>query len=276
MNRWFFVILACLFLFNGVAGFAEDESKETRLHKAIAYPGGSLDAVKAIISSGEMNVNSKLVGELDRPLNTAIVATKPDIVTYLLENGADVNFAGAQGVTPIMNAVGHMPIEIIKMMLEKGAKLDAANNDKMTPLHWAAYRGNVAAIELFLEKGANINAVSENVMGLGGTPLHNGAKSPEVVKLLVAKGLSVNAQNEKGFTPLMIASRGGAVEAVKTLLELKADANLKNNEGKKAHQIAKEMYDSKDKYLKDKANPSAEMKNLQAVIDLLVKAGATD
>lgn len=278
MNRWFFVIFVCLFMVSDVAGFAEEESKETRLHKAIAYPDGSLEKVKAIISSGEMTVNSPTISDLRRPLGTAITATKPEIVKYLLENGADVNFAGEQGVTPLMNAVGHMPIDIIKMMLEKGAKLDVANNDKMTPLHYAAYRGNIEAMELFLEKGADLNALSENGLGLGGTALHNAVsgKRLEAVKFLVAKGMSADAKNDHGNTPLMIAARNGDLPMIEALLELKADVNQQNNDARKAHHFAEKRLEEISRYHKDKANPSDEMKGLQASIDRLKKAGATD
>ncbi|HNV70227.1 MAG TPA: ankyrin repeat domain-containing protein [Candidatus Ozemobacteraceae bacterium] len=271
-----FALFACC-----LPTFADGDENVKKFHEAIIK--GDLPTVQAMIDGGQMNANSKLIGEKDRPLMLAIISTKPDIVKYLIDKGADVNFVANQGLTPIMNAVGHMPIDIVKLLLEKGAKIDVANDDKMTPLHWAAYRGNSEAIALFLEKGANLKAISENVMGLGGTPLHSAAlgNRADAVKLLVEKGASIDEQNQKGYTPLMLAARNGGLKTIETLLSLKANVNLANADKKKAHQIAKERLAEKLESAKknpkyDEANPPQEIKDFQAVIDLLIKAGAAD
>lgn len=282
MKRWSFVLILFSLFSCLMPVFADGDENVNKFHEAIRT--GNIETVKAMIGGGQMNANSRLVGEKDRPLNLAIISTKPDVVRYLIESGADVNFAANQGVTPLMNAVGHMPIDIVQLLLEKGAKLNVGNDDKMTPLHWAAYRGNVEAIKLFLEKGADFKAVCENVMGLGGTALHKAALANQVeaIKLLVEKGIPIDTPNEKGFTPLMLAARNGGVKSVETLLELKAGVNLADNEKETAIQIAKKQLADKTASGKknnpkfDEANPPQPIKDLQTVVDLLKKAGATD
>lgn len=61
----------------------------------------------------------------------------------------------------------------------------------------------------------------------------NVARSGDAAMLaaLVTKGLPVNLRNHKGDTLLMLASYHGHVDAVKVLLEHKADPELRNDNG---------------------------------------------
>jgi L-ascorbate metabolism protein UlaG (beta-lactamase superfamily) len=50
-------------------------------------------------------------------------------------------------------------------------------------------------------------------------------------KILIKKGLVVDAREKSGFTPLLLASMSGNLDAVKVLLDHKADANATNQDG---------------------------------------------
>jgi cytohesin len=161
----------------------------------------------------------------------------PDIVALLLDHGAKVNAPDRNGVTPLMLAVHERGFpEIVKFLIEKGAQVDARSNNGSTPLHRAAqasignryrspllcmtsihpdYRRDIEEvrqrplemIQLLLDTGAQVDARDED----GNTPLIVAAKGtdrPEIIQLLIEKGAEVNARNNDGSTALMVAARG--------------------------------------------------------------------
>ena len=51
---------------------------------------------------------------------------------------------------------GH--IEVVKLLLDKGADISVAHADGWTPLNAAATRGHLEVVKLLLDKGADYNA----------------------------------------------------------------------------------------------------------------------
>lgn len=51
------------------------------------------------------------------------------------------------------------------------------------------------------------------------------------MKVLLDKGVDVNAKTRSGMTALMAAAEGGYTDIVKALLEKGADVNITNNNG---------------------------------------------
>ena len=67
-----------------------------------------------------------------------------------------------------------------------------------------------------------------------------GKAGPEKVRQLIQDGADVNAKNEYGWTPLMLAAYNNSNLATLTaLLDAGADAKAKNNEGKTALDYAR-------------------------------------
>src|SRR5687768_1297122 len=54
---------------------------------------------------------------------------------------------------------------------------------------------------------------------------------PEIIQQLLAKGVNVNYQNDKGFNALIVASQYGHADIVNLLLENKANVDLQNTGG---------------------------------------------
>jgi ankyrin repeat protein len=93
-------------------------------------------------------------------------------------------------------------------------------------LHRAAVQGDCSEIRRLLEAGADIEA--ENEAGL--TPLIVAANAgrPDVVSLLIENGVAVDACTKDGFTALMVAAAMGHAEVARLLLLTGADADLQN------------------------------------------------
>ena len=70
-------------------------------------------------------------------------------------------------------------------------------------------------------------------MGIQFTPLHQAAinNKIEAVAALISHGADVNARQEAGWTPLMVASGRGHAKVVEALLDAGADKELKATSG---------------------------------------------
>jgi Ankyrin repeats (3 copies)/Ankyrin repeat len=94
------------------------------------------------------------------PLIYAIRMRDDQIVTLLLENGADPNLAVRNAtVTPLSEAALYGNIEAIKLLLAYGANIHWRSSDSnMTPLFYAVAGGNIDAIDVLLKEGSDLNA----------------------------------------------------------------------------------------------------------------------
>jgi ankyrin repeat protein len=109
----------------------------------------------------------------------------------------------------------------------------------VTPLHEAVRDGqSERAADLLREDGTDVNAQDEK----GRTPLHYTATNGEagLAEMLIAGGADVNIQDDEGNTPLHWAIRNNFAAIAEMLLENGADPSMENREGKTASDIAEE------------------------------------
>ena len=78
-----------------------------------------------------------------------------DTVKALLGNKADVNNRGAQGHTPLHQAVRSGSKETVELLLSMGAEINAKTADGVTPLCLAKRTGHRSVAELLLARGAD-------------------------------------------------------------------------------------------------------------------------
>lgn len=109
-----------------------------------------------------------------------------------------------------------------------------------TALHLAAREGHVEAIKALCEPLINFlgqlttNAkVNAKDYFLRYTPMHSAAVNGrvEAIEVLHSFGADVNAQDDRGFSPLLLAAERRYMDAVKVLLDLGADVNAKDTNG---------------------------------------------
>lgn len=127
------------------------------------------------------------------------------MVRLLLENGADVDVADDDGLTPIMFAILFHNIDTTKLLIEHGANINCRDNIIMqTPLHFAADEGLEEVVELLLNHGADIEAKTKND---GLTPLHTAVThgQKKTVRTLLQHNADTNALNNRNQTALNIA-----------------------------------------------------------------------
>nr|XP_024214301.1 ankyrin-3 [Halyomorpha halys] len=89
-------------------------------------------------------------------LHLAVELDNPQLVTLLLENGANVNIADANGTTPLLKAVNNNDIITAKLLIEKKADVNAATKLGYIPLHEAVRNGNHEMVKLLLDSGSTV------------------------------------------------------------------------------------------------------------------------
>jgi len=141
-----------------------------------------------------------------------------EVVRLLLAKGAKVAIMDSRHVTPLNAATFGNDTATIRLLLDAGADIETPDTFiGLTPLMNAAGNRNLEAVRLLLAKGAKVNAVSKTeglpkiqtgTVEFGGwTPLLMAAAfgPPEAVKTLLDAGARIDAQDYRGFTPLMLA-----------------------------------------------------------------------
>ncbi|XP_058445232.1 26S proteasome non-ATPase regulatory subunit 10-like [Malaya genurostris] len=122
------------------------------------------------------------------------------------------------------------------------------SNDRFL-MHWAALRGRDLLVEELLKKAPEQLDATDDT---GATPLilatlggHLGS-----ARILVAKGATVNHRNGQGHSALQYACSKGHLEIVKYLIEQGADINVKDNRNDTSlHRVASQGRHEILKYL---------------------------
>lgn len=172
-----------------------------------------------------------------------------EVVRLLLAKGAKVEVMDARRVTPLNAATFGNDTSTVRLLLDAGADVDTPDTFiGLTPLMNAAGNRNLEAVKLLLAKGAKVNAVSKTeglpkiqtgTVEFGGwTPLlmSSAFGPPEAVKVLLDAGAQVDAQDYRGFTPLMLAAGTDRYDrrTVNLLLAHGASLDPKNHMGETA------------------------------------------
>lgn len=95
-------------------------------------------------------------------LGLACFFQHPELVQFLLQQGADPNIAAANGigVYPIHSACAVSDYGITAMLLDGGANPNVKQQRDITPLHSAAHNGQLELAQLLLQHGADISVLT--------------------------------------------------------------------------------------------------------------------
>jgi ankyrin repeat protein len=135
-------------------------------------------------------------------------------VRELLNGNANVNRRGRDGDTALSVAVAHEP-RLIKVLLKAGADLDSRNR----AFEAAARVSNPDLFPVLMKAGLSRDVVARALFAASGSAtLALDRRRDETVKSLIDLGAEVNGKNEKGQTPMLLAAERGHLSVIKILL----------------------------------------------------------
>lgn len=190
-----------------------------------AAADGDLKRVKAYVALLPDLVNAS--GRDSRAvLEAAVLGKNLDIVTFLLDKGADTRRIDSPMRGGVMNsAVRSGSREMVELLLSRHVGVNGSDQrfgPDRTPLCTAAETGNKAMAELLLSHGADVDRTSWPDL----TPLHLAAAKGDVemATLLLDSKANIDSHGDRGGTPLYSAAVAGQVAMVEFLLNHGADA----------------------------------------------------
>jgi ankyrin repeat protein len=156
-------------------------------------------------------------------LHWAVYNDDADTAGLLVRSGANVNAANRYGVPPLFLACTNGNADLVKLLLDAGADANASLQGGETVLMTAARAGNLEAVKALLAHEANPNARERRDQ----TALMWAAAEGHaaVVRALIDGGADVRAKLKSGFTPLFFAVREGHIDATRTLLKAGVNVN---------------------------------------------------
>ncbi|KAL6823279.1 ankyrin repeat-containing domain protein [Trichoderma camerunense] len=188
-----------------------EQDGQTTLWLAVVYE--RIDICRLLLAH-KADPNLALKDNRITPLISAIINKSMELVTLLVENGADVNQPLVKQCTPVYMATFGNDIEIVRYLLSRNADPNIARADGITPLWLAAQQGYSEVARLLAEAKADVHATDDS----GGTALHAVFDSTETVRILLEHGADINRMDKNDATPLGLAINSNQVNAVKVML----------------------------------------------------------
>jgi uncharacterized protein len=153
-------------------------------------------------------------------------------IELLIQEGADVNFVGKQGMTPLFWALQRDYLEGFRVLLDSGGDpnlvVDRGEGlGRLSVMQLVAIMDDSEFLLAALENNGNPDALlsSGNRTLLYYTILHN---KEENLKILLHAGASIDWKDSSGKTPLLRAAAIKNYNLVYILLEFGADPSIKD------------------------------------------------
>jgi ankyrin repeat protein len=204
-----------------------------------------LKAVKKLVEADPAIVNIQN-SDGETPLFVAVHEEHPEIVTYLIENGADVNHKSTKdGWTVLHIACFLKNAEIVNILLDNNVDINVTSNTGATPLYLVCEHGshNEMSIDIIYDlilAAEELGVLAEYINKKeehGYFPLYVACKNGDndIVELLLEKGANLEEKNEQRQTALIIAIQENQekshLEVIETLLKAGADLLYTDNTG---------------------------------------------
>jgi hypothetical protein len=169
-------------------------------------------------------------------LYRAIHAGDLDQIKRHIAYGADLNQKDPDGKMPLHVAAERGRLVIAQLLVENGAQLEAQTPQGLSALELSVIAGKTSVAKLLLSRGAQIDA-----QGLLFKVIRHNANFRNIFDFLVKQGADINAADDAGNTPLIVAIEEGYRLPAKRLIELGADVNLPAADGRTPLSAAKHI-----------------------------------
>ncbi|OAQ97794.1 hypothetical protein LLEC1_02182 [Akanthomyces lecanii] len=226
-----------------------------------ALANGHRDAVKSLLQTETSRFDDDILAPLNygsdfklekkrTPLLWAVAKGHEAVVRSLLEKSSDLKETDTSLSTPLLLAAENGHTDVVRLLLAKGCDIETENSSSDTPLLLAVENGHIDAVRLLIAKGSSAVFLQRALYAAA----QHGHSA--VVRILLDRGVHIDATNDSNMTPLLTASQSGNEAVVQLLLERGAHIEATNDFNMTPLLLASETGD-------------------EAVIRLLLESGAS-
>ena len=267
---------------------ADVQARDEEGSRALCYAAqqDNLDIVKYLVEQTDSDIHHQNFKRVT-PLMKCVGHF--EVFEYLAGLGSDINAVNVNHADALLAALAGDHLNTVTFLLDNGVNVDQQDYQGVTPLFMACHKQLTYLVKRLLEAGANPNIMTSQIV----TPLQAAAATDEgcaeIAALLIQHGADVNFVDEKGVSALNIAALKGHSEFAEVLIKHKADVNNITKSGHsplflashKGHeQVAKHLIKAKAHVdIQDKDGDTALLMACQEghfqIVKMLIKAGAS-
>ena len=184
----------------------------------------------AVENGEETIIRTLLALEADTNVKDALGNTSLHLAVKIEHETRRLVKVGASSQTPFLKPYRVCSAETVQAIIKYGTDVNAVSNRNQTALWFACLDGQESLVKILLDAGADPNITDHGK----DSSLHSairGRCSADTVMEIIHHGADIDAVNDIGETPLLIACSTGQTESVKLLLKLKADPSIANIDG---------------------------------------------
>ena len=214
-----------------------------KVRKAVtkAIHAGDANILADVFTKYGLHVDSVLLLGGHTVLHEAVVIGSPEIVEYLITNGAQVNVADKYGHTPLDEATEFGTSEVVALLEQAGATHGEGLRIKAAP---TATGDNPPATGDNPLQPQEVNNSWDVDLFL--SAVRTGDIETVKLRLDHEADIDIDVQDRNGMTALLYAAYFGQTEIVKLLLDRDADIEAQNIHGETALQIATQFEQRED------------------------------
>ncbi|XP_058459841.1 transient receptor potential cation channel subfamily A member 1 isoform X2 [Malaya genurostris] len=213
-----------------------DSEGNVPLHSAVH--GGDIKAVELCLKSGAKISTQQ--HDLSTPVHLAAAQGAIEIVKLMFvmqpqEKKISMHCTDIQKMTPLHCAAMFDHPEIVDYLVHEGADINALDKENRSPLLLSASRGGWRTVMVLIRLGADISLKDINSRNVLHLVIINGGRLDDFAKEVSCTQPEthllelLNEKDKTGCSPLHYASREGHIRSLENLIRLGACINLKNN-----------------------------------------------
>eukprot|EP01080_Neovahlkampfia_damariscottae_P000132 gene132-4378_t len=204
---------------------------------------GKFEEFQRVFKENKNTMNINMISNKTTLLHSAAKNNQPEILDFLIENGADLNILDTMERTPLHMAVSHGNSECVLILLGSSCRVNERDKYGYSPLYIAIkhHKFEIADILLLFNGDINFKKIDGSTI-LHNCFVHSNEKGLRyILNISPIKKLIYNPKDSNGETPLLKAMYTDDVKLLKIFLTEKRSEvklNVQNTNGENIFHIA--------------------------------------